>query len=98
VANACGYEKEVETVGRFYMAGSESYVEKLAKMPASLETIMVVGHNPGVAELVEDLTTSFVRMPTAALAQVRLPIDTWADLDLDTEGELINYWEPREIA
>jgi hypothetical protein len=36
-------------------------------------------------------------MPTAALAQVELPIDQWPSLSLATEGTLINLWRPREL-
>jgi len=58
---------------------------------------MVVSHNPGVEELLEDLTGQWERMPTAALAQVDLSISNWSDLDEETEGVLKNFWIPKSI-
>jgi phosphohistidine phosphatase len=56
---------------------------------------MVVGDNPGLEELLETLTGETLHLPTAALAQVALPIEHWIDLDEETEGTLINLWRPR---
>ena len=47
--------------------------------------------------LLEMLTDEDERMPTAALAQVSLLIDTWAQLDVDTVGKLVRLWRPREL-
>jgi phosphohistidine phosphatase len=58
---------------------------------------MVVGHNPGMEELVEQLGGHYQRMPTAALAQIALPISRWRDLDEDTNGRLVNLWRPKEV-
>jgi phosphohistidine phosphatase SixA len=58
---------------------------------------MVVGHNPGVEELVGEFSSSWQRMPTAALAEIRLDLDNWSELDEDSKGELVNLWLPREL-
>jgi len=56
-----------------------------------------VGHNPSMEELVEILTGEYQRFPTAALAQVELPIDQWGEFDEDIEGKLVNLWLPKEL-
>ncbi len=97
-AQESGYEADELKVTRyFYHAAPEMYVTVLQELLASLNRVMVVGHNPGMAELVEDLTGETVRMPTAALAHVALPIDAWDQLRLDTAGKLVSYWEPRSL-
>jgi phosphohistidine phosphatase len=58
---------------------------------------MVVGHNPGMEELVEALGGHYQRMSTAALAHIELPIDSWADMDEATTGRLVNLWRPKEL-
>ncbi|MDQ3804203.1 MAG: histidine phosphatase family protein, partial [Acidobacteriota bacterium] len=42
--------------------------------------LLLVGHNPGMEELLELLTGEVRRMPTAALARIQLDIDKWAKL------------------
>jgi hypothetical protein len=38
-----------------------------------------------------------VRLPTAALAQVALPIERWQELSEEVEGKLVHLWEPRDL-
>ena len=61
------------------------------------ETVMVVGHNPGLEALVGQLTGERHDFPTAALAQIDLPIDRWRDLDGSTRGTLVDLWRPKEL-
>ena len=61
------------------------------------ETVMIVGHNPGLEELVAQLTGERQDLPTAALAQIVLPIHRWRDLTLSTRGTLLGHWRPKEL-
>ena len=56
---------------------------------------MVVGHNPGLEQLLEELTGEYQPLPTAALAQVTMPIQNWAELSNNREGKLVDIWRPR---
>jgi phosphohistidine phosphatase len=58
---------------------------------------MIVGHNPGLEELVAQLTGEQQDLPTAALAQIALPIDQWRDLKPSTRGRLVGQWRPKEL-
>jgi phosphohistidine phosphatase SixA len=59
---------------------------------------MIVGHNPGLEELVAQLTGEQPNLPTAALAQILLSIDRWRDLNASTRGRLLGVWRRRESA
>ena len=97
-AEACGYEGELVLTRELYHAAPESYLMALQALPEAYQRVMVVGHNPGVEELLEDLTGAVERMPTAALAQVSLRISAWSELRLDASGGLVNLWLPRALA
>lgn len=97
VAEASGYEGEVEFRSEFYQGDPQSFIEALQDVPDEYERVMVVGHNPGLEELLESLTEAAISLPTAALAQVALPIQSWRMLALDTEGQLVNLWTPRQL-
>ena len=60
-------------------------------------TVMVVGHNPGLEELIALLTEELEHLPTAALAQIALPIERWSSLDTEIRGTLVGVWRPREM-
>jgi len=95
VAEESGYAGEIELHDEFYPGAPQDYLSALQKVWDEYQRVMVVGHNPGLEELLETLTGETLHLPTAALAQVALPIEHWIDLDEETEGTLINIWSPR---
>lgn len=96
-AESAGYEAELTVTRKFYHADPEEYIEVLQTVDDSAERVMVVGHNPGLEDLVEQLGGHYERMPTAALAQIELPIARWAELDEEMNGRLVNFWLPRHL-
>lgn len=96
-ALSSGFEKEIIVTRNFYHAEAEDYIAYLQRLPDDLVRVMVVGHNPGMEELVYQLTGQYVAMPTAALAQIELPLAQWQLLDESTHGQLVNLWRPREL-
>ena len=97
VAENCGYAGSVEVNQQLYLASAGQAIAVLTELYHDEARVMLVGHNPGVEELLEVFTGEVAAMPTAALAQVELPIDQWQSLSLSTEGTLINLWRPREL-
>lgn len=98
VALACGYEDALAVRRNLYHADPLDYLEVLQSAPETAQCVMVVGHNPGLEELVEALTGTAAQMPTAALAQVELPVAQWRDVNEETLGRLVQLWRPRDLA
>jgi phosphohistidine phosphatase len=97
VAKKCEYQGVIELTGELYLAPPQDYLRVLRNVPDDYSRVMVVGHNPGLEELLSVLTGTRTQLPTAALAQVDLPIDRWQELDGAVEGELCDLWLPREL-
>lgn len=97
VVDASGYENEIVLTRGLYHAWAESFLTILSRLTDDPARVMVIGHNPGLEGLVEALVGQYERMPTAALAQIQLPIDRWSDLDETIEGVLIGLWRPKEL-
>jgi len=68
----------------------------VAEVDNRFETLMVVGHNPGMEGLVRMLTGKSERMPTAALAIIDLDISDWSDLR-DDSGKLRDLMRPKDL-
>jgi phosphohistidine phosphatase len=62
-----------------YNAPLEALVQVVAELPDDAATVLLVGHNPGVSEVVHELTGEQVEMPTAAIAVIALPSD-WSSI------------------
>jgi len=97
VIEESGYEGELRLEDDLYAAEPEAYLEVLQQLPDDIQCAMVVGHNPGLEELLELLTQDWQRLPTAALARVDLDLDAWGNLDEETQGKLVNLWLPRQL-
>ena len=97
VADACGYEGNIEIKEDFYPGSPENYLEALNDLPGDPMRVMVVGHNPGLEEFLNELTGELETLPTAALAQVDLHIQHWLDLDDHILGKVVKIWRIKEL-
>ena len=97
VAEAARYAGQILLDRRLYMASPADIRSLLRTVPDKAETVMIVGHNPGLEELVAQLTGDWQDLPTAALAQIVLPIDQWRDFGRSTRGTLVGHWRPKDL-
>ncbi|MFM8320243.1 MAG: SixA phosphatase family protein [Chloroflexota bacterium] len=98
VVDACGYTGDLTLLDELYEATAGTYLAALARCAGEAGTVLLVGHNPTCEELLQRLTGQYLPMPTAALAQVRLPLDSWAAAAEARRGELVSLWRPKESA
>jgi phosphohistidine phosphatase len=95
VAEALAFAGEISLQPGFYPGAPEAYFDALSRLPDSVATALVIGHNPGLEELLETLTGEDEALATATIAHVQLPISSWTGLSPDVEGTLASLWHPR---
>ena len=97
-AKTASYAGAILLDRRLYGASPADIVRVLrAVRETKAATVMIVGHNPGLEELVARLTLERQDLPTAALAQIVLPVDQWRELTLSSRGSLAGLWRPKEL-
>ncbi len=97
---AWGQPTALTPIENLYLAAPGVYLIWLGQLDSQedpTDRVMVVGHNPGVEELVTLLSGARERMPTAALARIDLPIDSWPEVVSGVEGTLVDLWRPKEL-
>lgn len=83
--------------GRLYNAPTGRLLEIIGETDDSISSLLVVGHNPAIEHLAGRLTAgSTGDFPTAALAEIMLPIGHWRDM-AGAEGQLIRFVTPRSL-
>jgi phosphohistidine phosphatase len=90
-----GGDTEIRYLSELYLAEPEEYLAAVRRAGGEAESVLVVGHNPGLEMLLQSLTGEWHRLPTAALARIDLPIEAWTDLE-PGGGELAGLWRPKE--
>ena len=96
-AEACEREGLVRLDERLYHGAPDDYVDAVREVEPWHDPVLLVGHNPGMEELVAVLAGEIVRMPTAALARVSIAGGSWRDVVPARCGALVDLWLPREI-
>lgn len=100
VAAAMGYGGEIVEEADIYAASVDTLLDLLRDCDEEA-TVLLVGHNPGLEELICLLTGGMgaepmVRLPTAGLACVALDIEEWSQL-LPESGLLQWFLTPRIV-
>jgi phosphohistidine phosphatase len=89
VAQAGGYAGEILPTSKLYLAVPSGMLQVLQNVDARYQRVMVVGHNPGLEELLEVLTGEAPALATGGLACVALPVGGWDEIRMGIEGELL---------
>jgi len=94
---------EVVTEDRLYDATVETIAGLLRNTPATVQSLLVIGHNPGLHDLALMLTTSGNaeawkllkrKFPTAGFVIIDFAFDDWSKLS-DRSGRLDRFVSPR---
>ena len=103
---AAGQPVAVNWDRRIYLASSVTLADLLREQGGDPASILMVGHNPGLEDLIFDLVpddgSSPLRdvveekFPTASFAVLELDIDRWEDLK-DRCGRLVHLTRPRDL-
>ena len=91
-AESSCYEGEIRTSSRLYLADCLGLLGPLRELDSACDSALIVAHNPGVAELLQLLTGENRPVPTAALARLHLPVESWKQLQPTLRGQLVDFW------
>ena len=89
-----------------YEATRETILAWVRRLPDKAAVAMIVGHNPGVADLAnllvdggaeDDRLRMAGKFPTSAFAVIDIPVEKWADVEPRT-GRLVRFTAPSDLA
>jgi len=105
-AKAAGGAPPIQWDRRIYLASSVTLLELLREQPGDPDSIMMVGHNPSLEDLIFDLVADNgnspllniveEKFPTAAFAVLELDINAWENAE-DNCAQLVHLTRPRDI-
>jgi phosphohistidine phosphatase len=72
----------IATDNLIYLASGKALRRVLAMTDSSVTRLLLVGHNPGVSQLLTNLSSAHRSLATAEYACLPLPISGWSELDL----------------
>ncbi|MEA4812358.1 MAG: histidine phosphatase family protein [Anaerolineaceae bacterium] len=96
VAKESHYPNKPELVESFYMGEPSDYIARLQQIPAEVDKVMLIGHNPGLEALLQLIDGHVDAMPTGSLAVVKLDVSSWEAVSMETTGNMIAFWDPEQ--
>ena len=81
---------------RIYEASLRDLMQVVSELPDDRQTAMLIGHNPGFEDLLAFLTGQARRMPTCALAKIKLDVESWKDVRAG-DGNLKSFLTPKGL-
>jgi phosphohistidine phosphatase len=105
VEDGAGRKLGVAFDRRIYMASVLTLVDIIHETNAEYDSVLLVGHNPGLEDLIFMLTPHDdgplrsevdIKYPTATLSEMTFDVDRWEDVD-EGKGHLVRLIRPRDL-
>ena len=94
VARSAGYAREIVVEPSLYLATPDTVLALLNDVKEPTASVMIVGHNPGLEDLVAMLSGEHHGLRTTALAHLSMAINRWDEIDNTTPASIVDTWEP----
>jgi phosphohistidine phosphatase len=98
-----GHALPVKWDRRIYLASSASLLDVLRDQADDIESVLLVGHNPGLEDLIFDLVPDDgssplarcgrTEIPTSAFAVMEVDVDSWKDIE-EGQARLVHLMRP----
>jgi phosphohistidine phosphatase len=96
VLKSAGLKVELRFDKRIYEASLRRLLNVISQVEDTVNTVIMVGHNPGFEELFEALTGEARDLPTASLACIELHVENWSKVRTAV-GDLKWLVTPKEL-
>ena len=105
-AKAAGRPIAVNWDRRIYLASSATLLDLLREQKDDPDSVLMVGHNPGLEDVIFDLVPDDGSSPLRDLVEAKFPTASFAVLELDIErwnqlkdccGKLVHLTRPRDL-
>lgn len=93
---AAGLLASVRYDQRIYEAAAPRLLEVIREVEDEKGSLLLVGHNPGMEELIKLLTAQTAPMATCTLAKLYLEVDQWSNIG-ETGGSLDWTVKPEKL-
>lgn len=97
IAKVVGYKLDaVQWEDKLYHCPSFIYEEVIYALPAQVQTVYIIGHNPGITEFANELSPNFFvgDMPTCAVVVAAFEAQAWTDFP-NAQKQIILFDYPK---
>ena len=96
-------DARVQVEDDLYAASGDALLERIRTVPDEVDSLLVIGHNPGLYDLALTLASTGAELdrleakfPTAGFATLAAPRSPWSKLG-EGDAELVAYVVPKQL-
>ena len=97
IAKKSVYDKKILKSEALYNGSTEDYTNIIHEIADKNKTILLVGHNPVIEEVIERITAEKRIMKTCSLAHIDLSIESWKNFHYRKKYKLVDLINVREL-
>lgn len=85
---------DIQTNKAIYEASDATLFNSITGLPDEYDFVALVGHNPGISQILRYLTGEYKDVATCAVALIAFEVGSWKEISGDS-GKLALYDEPK---
>lgn len=90
-------EDDIKYFPRLYLGDTLAIEETVEWLKENIDTLAVIGHNPGVTNFTNDVTGSAIEdLPTSGIAVIKVEMDDWENF-ANAKKTLVEVLTPKSI-
>jgi len=97
LAEMVEYHGKIHYMKELYLAPYETLINIVSLQDSSIESIFLVGHNPGLTEFAKHLIDEEItEIPTLGVLAIDLDIEKWSEID-EARGKIDFFINPKQF-
>ena len=97
IARSMDYKNEIIVDNKIYNASSHEIISVINKIDEQYDTVFLFGHNPGVSNLINELTSEWVNLKTCCVVELEIVVDKWSHISNET-AIFKQYYSPKTLS
>lgn len=98
IAEAVGYDtNNIQWEEKLYHAQPVDLLREVHKIPDQINSLMLIGHNPGLTDFCNDLSPEEIEnIVTTGIVCLKFEVNKWEEISLAKTGRLVWYDYPKK--
>jgi len=84
IAQSMDYNNEIVVDNKIYNASIDDIKSVINKIDEKYNTVFLFGHNPGLSNLINELSGEWVNLKTCCVVELEIIVDKWSHISNET--------------
>jgi phosphohistidine phosphatase len=97
IAKSLDYTNDILVDNNIYNASNDDINSIINKIDKKYNTVFLFGHNPGLSNLINELSGEWVNLKTCCIVELEITVDKWVHVGNET-AIFKEYYSPKALS